>query len=172
LPLLFPFPALFRSHVAIPARIWGWLLTASGVWMAFSWGANDVANATGVIVGASLMSPFAASLVGGLAIVLGIATWGYRVMETVGTRITHLIPPMAFIAEVAAALNVQLYTLLGLPASTTHSIVGAVFGVGLALGRAARAPRTARDPALPWPPTPLAAGFVSAVLFLLLARIV
>ncbi|HLT57777.1 MAG: inorganic phosphate transporter family protein [Limnochordales bacterium] len=163
---------LVMRHVAIPDRIWGWLLTASGMWMAFSWGANDVANATGVIVGASLMSPFAASLVGGLAIVLGIATWGYRVMETVGTRITHLIPPMAFIAEVAAALNVQLYTLLGLPVSTTHSIVGAVFGVGLVFGRAAIDPRTARDIVLAWAATPLAAGFVSAVLFLLLARIV
>src|SRR5690606_305225 len=66
---------------AIPDRVWAWLLTASGMWMAFSSGANDVANATGVMVGAGFVSPFTATLLGGLAIVLGIATWGYRVME-------------------------------------------------------------------------------------------
>ncbi|HEY8416558.1 MAG TPA: inorganic phosphate transporter, partial [Limnochordales bacterium] len=115
---------LILRWFSIPDRVWAWLLTASGMWMAFSWGANDVANATGVMVGAGLVSPFMATLLGGLAIVLGVATWGYRVMETIGSRITHLIPPMAFVAELAAALNVQLYTLVGLPVSTTHSIVG------------------------------------------------
>ena len=157
--------------VAVPDRVWGWLLTISGMWMAFSWGANDVANATGVMVGAGFTSPIMASVLGGLAIVLGIATWGYRVMETVGTRITHLIPPMAFVAELAAALNVQIYTLLGLPVSTTHSIVGAIFGVGLVLGRAAVDRRTARDIVLAWAATPAAAGIVSGFLYWLLVRI-
>ena len=163
---------LILRWFSIPDRVWAWLLTASGMWMAFSWGANDVANATGVMVGAGLVSPFMATLLGGLAIVLGVATWGYRVMETIGSRITHLIPPMAFVAELAAALNVQLYTLVGLPVSTTHSIVGAVFGVGLVFGRRAIDPRTARDIVLAWAATPVASGVVSAVLFWLLARIV
>ncbi|MFO7311996.1 MAG: anion permease [Bacillota bacterium] len=157
--------------VSVPDKVWGWLLTASGMWMAFSWGANDVANATGVMMGAGFASPIVASILGGLSIVLGIATWGYRVMETVGTRITHLLPPTAFIAEVAAALNVYLYTLLGLPVSTTHSIVGAIFGVGLVFGRTAIDARTARDIVLAWAATPVAAGVVSAVLYLLLAQI-
>ncbi|HEY8418629.1 MAG TPA: inorganic phosphate transporter, partial [Limnochordales bacterium] len=76
------------------------------------------------------------------------------------------------IAELAAALNVHLYTLFGLPVSTTHSIVGAVFGVGLVFGRRAIDPRTARDIVLAWAATPVASGVVSAVLFWLLARIV
>lgn len=153
-------------------RIWIWPLTLSGMYMAFSWGANDVANATGLLVGVSMMTPFQAAVLGGVAIVVGIATWGYRVMETVGTRITNLLPSMAFIAELAAALNVHLYTLLGLPVSTTHSIVGAIFGVGLVFGRRAVDVRTVRDIVLAWAATPAAAGVVSFVLYFILSRIV
>lgn len=148
-----------------------WALTGSGVLMAFSWGANDVANATGLMVGVGMMSPFQAALLGGVAIVVGIATWGYRVMETVGTRITNLLPSMAFIAELAAALNVHLYTILGLPVSTTHSVVGAIFGVGLVFGKKAVDARTVRDIVLAWAATPAAAGVVAWGLYWILARI-
>src|SRR5690606_37219923 len=136
---------LVLRRLELPDRIWVWPLTLSGMYRAFSWGANDVANATGLMVGVGMMSPFQAALLGGVAIVVGIATWGYRVMETVGTRITNLLPSMAFIAELAAALNVHLYTILGLPVSTTHSVVGAIFGVGLVFGKKAVDARTVRD---------------------------
>lgn len=162
---------LVLQRFDINDRVWVWPLTISGMYMAFAWGANDVANATGLMVGAGLMTPFYAALLGGVAIVVGIATWGYRVMETVGTRITHLLPPMAFVAELAAAVNVHLYTALGLPVSTTHSIVGAIFGVGLVFGKKAVDSRTARDIVLAWAATPLAAGIVAFVLYLLLSRI-
>lgn len=162
---------LVLQRFDINDRVWIWPLTLSGMYMAFSWGANDVANATGLMVGAGLLTPFYAALLGGVAIVVGIATWGYRVMETVGTRITHLLPPMAFVAELAAAVNVHLYTALGLPVSTTHSIVGAIFGVGLVFGKKAIDSRTARDIVLAWAATPLAAGIVAFVLYSLLARI-
>lgn len=155
----------------VPDKVWAWPLTLSGMYMAFAWGANDVANATGLIVGAGMMSAPLAALIGGLAIVLGIATWGYRVMETVGTRITHLLAPMAFIAEAAAALNVHLYTALGLPVSTTHSIVGAIFGVGLVFGKKAVDARTLRDIVLAWAATPVAAGVAAVVLYKILAWI-
>ncbi|MBO8142752.1 MAG: inorganic phosphate transporter, partial [Firmicutes bacterium] len=154
--------ALILQRIAVSDRFWAWVLTFSGMYMAFSWGANDVANATGVITGAGLLTPQKAAILGGLTIVAGIATWGYKVMETIGSRITHLLPPMAFVAEAAAALNVHLYTSLGLPVSTTHSIVGAVFGVGLVFGRGAIDARTARDIVLAWAATPVAAGSVSA----------
>lgn len=140
------------------------LLTLSGIYMAFSWGANDVANATGPIVGAGILSPIVAAALGGLAIAFGVAGWGYKVMETVGTKITHLVPIMAFAAELAAALNVHLYTAWGIPVSSTHSIVGAVFGVGLAHGRAALNSQTARDIVLAWAATPVVGG-VTAYLF-------
>lgn len=155
----------------VPDKVWTWPLTISGMYMAFAWGANDVANATGLIVGASIMTPTVAAIIGGVAIVVGISTWGYRVMETVGTRITHLIAPMAFIAEAAAALNVHLYTMFGLPVSTTHSIVGAIFGVGLVFGKKAIDARTLRDIVLAWAATPVAAGLAAVVIFWILAKI-
>lgn len=164
------FLVLQRFHVS--DRLWAWLLTLSGMYMAFSWGANDVANATGVLVGVGMATPFQAAALGGIAIVLGIAMWGYRVMETVGSRITNLLPSMAFVAEIAASLNVHLYTLLGLPVSTTHSIVGAIFGVGLVFGRRSIDMHTARDIVLAWAATPAASGVVSFVLYFLLSSIV
>lgn len=145
------------------------MLTLSGIYMAFAWGANDVANATGPIVGAGLLSPPSAALLGGVAIAFGVAGWGYKVMETIGTRITNLRPLMAFAAELSAALNVHLYTYLGIPVSSTHSIVGAVFGVGLANGRAALNSRTIRDIILAWAATPLASGIVAFLFYYLLA---
>lgn len=122
----------------IPARtaqpLLRWLIVLSGWYVAYSWGANDVANAVGVISGAGILAPFSAVALGGLAIMLGIVTWGYRVIETIGTSITSLLPVMAFAAQLASALNVHIYTLCGIPVSTSHSIVGAIFGVGLVRG--------------------------------------
>jgi len=103
---------------------------------------------------------------------VGVLMWGYRVMQTVGTRILALTPPMAFMAELAAALNVHLYTLAGIPVSTTHSIIGAIFGIGLVYGRSAVNLRTARDIVLAWAFTPIGAGAVSFVLFFVLKMIV
>src|SRR5690625_4335692 len=133
--------------------------------MAFSWGANDVANATGVIVGAGLLEANWAAVLGGIGIAVGVATWGYKVMQTVGSGITALAPPMAFIAEFAAALNVQIYTLFGIPVSTTHAIVGAIIGVGLVHGRTALNAKTARDIMLAWAGTPIGAGILAFVLY-------
>lgn len=153
-------------------RVWAWLLTLSGIYMAFSWGANDVANATGVIVGSGLLNAQWAAALGGIAIAIGVATWGYRVMETVGSGITALAPAMAFVAEVAGALNVHLYTILGIPVSTTHSIIGAIFGVGLVHGRSALNRKVARDIVLAWAGTPVAAGLIAFVLYYVFTWIV
>ncbi len=87
------------------------LIILSGCYVAYSWGANDVANATGVIVGAGILSANVSVIIGGAAIVLGIVTWGYKVIETIGTEITHLLPLMAFSAQLASAINVHIYTL-------------------------------------------------------------
>lgn len=150
-------------------KTFGWLLTASGIYMAFTWGSNDVANATGVMVGAGVLSSTQAALLGGVAIAAGVAMWGPRVMETVGSGITRLQPDMAFIAELAAALNVHLYSALGIPVSTTHAIVGAIVGVGLVHGRAAVNAKTGRDIMIAWGATPVAAGIVTFFLFKLAA---
>ena len=73
---------------------------------------------------------------GGVGIAIGVATWGYRVIETVGKRITELTPTRGFSAEFATATTVLSASYLGMPISTTHTLVGSVLGVGFAGGLA------------------------------------
>ncbi|MDD5247021.1 MAG: inorganic phosphate transporter [Candidatus Omnitrophica bacterium] len=137
------------------------LIIASGCYVAYTWGANDVANATGVIVGAGILSPRVSIILGGGAIVLGIVTWGYKVIETIGTEITHLLPIMAFSAQLASAINVHVYTIMGIPVSTSHSIVGAIFGVGLVRGLRVLNVRIIREIVFCWLATPVISGAIS-----------
>jgi len=119
------------------------IMTACAV--AFAHGSNDVANSIGplaavhsiVTTGAAAttasVEPWMLAL-GGLGIIIGLATWGYRVMETVGKKITELTPSRGFAAELAAATTIVLASRMGIPVSTTHILVGSVLGVGLARG--------------------------------------
>jgi len=137
------------------------LITVSGCYVAYTWGANDVANATGVIVGTGVLTPTVSVIIGGLAIVLGIVTWGYKVIETIGSEITHLLPLMAFSAQLASAINVHIYTVFGIPVSTSHSIVGAIFGVGLVRGVKVLNLSILKDIIITWILTPFISGIVS-----------
>ncbi len=145
------------------------ILTACAI--AFAHGSNDVANAIGplaavvsVVNGGSEVAGKAAVqpwmlAVGGLGIVFGLATWGYRVMETVGKKITELTPSRGFAAELAAATTIVLASRLGIPVSTTHVLVGAVLGVGLARGIGALDLRVVGSIVVSWVATlPISAG--------------
>lgn len=112
--------------------------------IAFAHGSNDVANAIGPLYAglhslemAGLSIPLWVMALGGFGMVVGLATWGYRVIETIGTRITELTPTRGFSAEFATASVVVLHSYSSLPISTTHTLVGSVIGVGLAGGLAA-----------------------------------
>jgi len=91
----------------------------------------------------------------------GIVTWGYKVIETIGTEITHLLPIMAFSAQLASAINVHVYTIMGIPVSTSHSIVGAIFGVGLVRGLRVLNVRIIREIVFCWLATPVISGAIS-----------
>ena len=120
------------------------LFTACG--MAFAHGSNDVANGVGPLaavyglvqsggeVAQKSELPIWILVLGGFGIVVGLATYGYRVMRTIGTKITELTPTRGFSATMAAAATVVLASRTGMPVSTTHIAVGAVMGVGLARG--------------------------------------
>lgn len=95
-------------------------------------------------------------------------TWGYRVIETIGTRITHLGPLMAFCAQLASTVNVHFYTLLGIPVSTSHSIVGSIFGVGLVMCARVLDLRILREIVVCWIATPLLCGAFSYVFVILM----
>jgi PiT family inorganic phosphate transporter len=144
------------------------LIIASGCYVAYTWGANDVANATGVIAGVGVLTPRMSLIFGGLAIVLGIMTWGYKVIETIGSEITHLLPIMALSAQLASAVNVHLYTVFGIPVSTSHSIVGAICGVGLVRGIRVLNFRIMKDMVLCWLATPFISGIISFTILLII----
>ncbi|MGE4357494.1 MAG: anion permease [Candidatus Omnitrophota bacterium] len=137
------------------------LIIATSSYLAFTWGANDVANATGVIVGAGIISQKKAVIFGSISILLGIITLGYKVILTVGFRITRLLPLMAIVAEIATALNIHLYTMFGIPVSTSHSTVGAVVGVGLVKGIKILNKKMVGEIIFAWALTPFASGFIS-----------
>ncbi|MDD5096920.1 MAG: inorganic phosphate transporter [Candidatus Omnitrophica bacterium] len=140
------------------------LVIVSGCYVAYTWGANDVANAVGVISGVGVLTPKMSVIFGGLAIVLGIMTWGYKVIETIGSEITRLLPIMALSAQLASAVNVHLYTVFGIPVSTSHSIVGAICGVGLVRGIRVLNFRIMKDMLLCWMATPFISGLISFIL--------
>lgn len=139
------------------------LIYITSAYLAFSWGANDVANATGILIGTGRISSQIAAFIGGLAITIGVVTWGHKVIETVGFKIVHLTPLMTIAIEIASSLNIHLYTLLGIPVSTSHSIVGAIWGVGLFHGIKAVNFKLARDITISWALTPLIAGIITYV---------
>jgi len=141
------------------------LIVASGCYLAYTWGANDVANSVGVIAGAGVLTLNSSIILGGFAIVLGITTLGYKVIATVGSEITNLLPIMAFSAQLASAINVHIYTVCGIPVSTSHSIVGAIFGVGLVKGVRVLNLRIMREIVVCWLLTPFISGVVSFIVF-------
>ena len=130
-------------------KVFAILMVFTACAMAFAHGSNDVANAVGPLaaianvvqsggqIAAQSTMPTWILLLGGVGIILGLAMLGYKVIETVGRNITELTPSRGFAAELAAATTVVLASGTGLPISTTHTLVGAVLGVGLARGLSA-----------------------------------
>ncbi len=121
------------------------MVIVSSCSVAFAHGANDVANSVGPLAaiyhvlstGAIDMKvpvPLWILALGGVGIVLGLATYGYRVMMTVGTKITEITPSRGVAADIAATATVLVCTRMSLPVSTTHTLVGAILGIGLARG--------------------------------------
>ncbi len=130
------------AYVSVEA-LFARLQILSACFIAFAHGANDVANAIGPLAAIFHALPHSPALLqrssfllamGGFGIVLGLATWGWRVIETVGKKITQLTPTRGFCAEFGAAATILFASKCGLPISTTHCLVGAILGVGLARG--------------------------------------
>ena len=134
-----------RQHFYTVERVFGVLMIVTACGMAFAHGSNDVANAIGPLaavisvahtglVSAKSSVPVWVLVLGGAGIVVGLATYGRHVIATVGNKITQLTPSRGFAAELAAATTIVIASGTGIPISTTHTLVGAVLGVGLARG--------------------------------------
>lgn len=158
-------------------RLFLFLQVLTACYVAFAHGSNDVANAAGPMAAVfaavrdgvtdRVEVPFNVLLIGAFGIVLGLGTYGFRVMATIGREITALTPSRGFAAELAAATTIICASVLGLPVSTTHTLVGAVVGVGLARSLGALNLRVLRGIALSW----LATIPVNAALAALLVSI-
>jgi len=129
-----------REHIQ---KVFTVLMIFTACAMAFAHGSNDVANAIGPVaavvsissthaINADAAVPLWILLMGSCGIVLGLVTYGQRVIATVGSGITELTPSKGFAATLAAAMTVVVASGLGLPISTTHTLVGAILGVGIA----------------------------------------
>jgi PiT family inorganic phosphate transporter len=162
-------------HYANVERVFAVLMIFTASAMAFAHGSNDVANSIGPVAaivgvvktGGVLQKsalPVWVLLLGGGGIVFGLATYGFKVMRTIGKRITELTPSRGFSAELSAATTVVLASFTGLPVSTTHTLVGAVLGVGFARGIAALNMRVVGNIFMSWVVT-LPAGAFMAILF-------
>lgn len=149
-------------------RLLRWGIVAIGIWGAYALGANNVANVTGVYVGAGLLTVPAATLVGGGSIALGVITFSRRVMETVGEKLVPLGPLPALVAVAAQAASLQVFAVLGVPVSASQAVVGAVLGIGLVKGVKTVNARQLAMIGLGWVATPTTAGLVSAALWLAL----
>ena len=169
-----------RSHFANVEKIFAVLMVFTASAMAFAHGSNDVANAVGPMAAVISVAqsgvlesksslPSWVLLVGGIGIVVGLATLGYRVMQTVGKNITELTPTRGFSAEISAAITVVLASYTGIPISTTHTLVGAILGVGLARGIAAIDLRVVRNIFMSWLIT-LPAGAILSIMFFYLLK--
>lgn len=136
-------------------------LIFAGCYGAYSLGANNVANVTGVYVGTGLLTPFQAALLGSLSIASGVLTYSRKVMDTVGKKIVHLDGFSAFVSTFSAAITVHLFTQVGVPVSSSQAIVGGVTGVGLVRGARTVSKRTLAEIAIGWVSTPLFCGIIA-----------
>jgi len=166
-------------HFASVERVFTPMMIFTACAMAFAHGSNDVANGIGPM--AAVVSvidsggqvqqkatlPLWILILGGTGIVIGLATMGYRVMQTIGTRITELTPTRGYCATLAAATTVVLASKTGLPVSTTHIAVGAVIGVGLARGIGAVDLRVIGNIVMSWLITLPAGAILAAGFFFL-----
>jgi len=160
-------------------RVFRWLQVVTAAYVAFAHGANDVANAIGplavvvagirgAVVSLSVPVPLWLLGLGGVGIVVGIATYGKRVIETIGKKITDMTPSSGFSATFGAATTVLLFSKIGMPISTTHTLVGSVIGVGLARGISALNLRMIWTVLKSWVATiPIAAGITILIDLLL-----
>ena len=158
-------------------RVFAPMIVFTACAMAFAHGSNDVANGVGPLTavfglvksGGEVLQktpmPLWILALGGVGIVLGLTTYGYRVMQTIGGKITALTPTSGFCATVAAAVTVVLASRTAMPVSTTHIAVGAVMGVGLAGGIAALDLRVIGHIVVSWVVTLPAGGLLAAAFF-------
>jgi|TARA_B110000046_G_scaffold121165_1_gene127810 PiT family inorganic phosphate transporter len=164
-------------------RVFGVLMIFTACAMAFAHGSNDVANAIGPVaaifsivtsggeIAQKSLMPIWILLLGGVGIVFGLLMYGHKVIATVGSGITDLTPSRGFCAELSASITVVIASGTGIPISTTHTLVGAVLGVGFARGISALNLRMIGSIFMSWVITLPAGGILAIIFFYILSAI-
>ncbi|MCG2718732.1 MAG: inorganic phosphate transporter family protein, partial [Nanoarchaeota archaeon] len=183
--LISPFLALILSYIAylildkslrrysfmIIDKLIYVLVLGSGIFLAYSLGANNVGNAMGLVVSSDIMTPVIAGLLGGLFIAFGSISFGKNVMKTVSNGIMALDARMAFAAQLGGGITVYLLTALAIPTSTSHAIIGGIAGVGLVKGVASINKKEVKRVVKGWIVTPLLSAVVAVIIFFILKTI-
>ncbi|KAL4362511.1 hypothetical protein GQ457_04G007820 [Hibiscus cannabinus] len=170
------------TQLEIVYGVFGYMQVLSACFMSFAHGGNDVSNAIGPLAAAlSILQGGASSTEiiipndvlawGGFGIVAGLTMWGYRVIATIGKKITELTPTRGFAAEFAAASVVLFASKLALPISATHTLVGAVMGVGFARGLNSVRAETVREIVTSWAVTIPVGASLAVVYTLILTKL-
>lgn len=170
------------TQLEIVYGVFGYMQVLSACFMSFAHGGNDVSNAIGPLAaalsilhggasGAEIVIPIDVLAWGGFGIVAGLMIWGYRVIATIGKKITELTPTRGFAAEFAAASVVLFASKLGLPISATHTLVGAVMGVGFARGLNSVRAETVKEIVTSWAVTIPVGALLSVVYTWILTRL-
>ena len=155
----------FGTRSLLFQQAFGWLAILSACYVAYSMGANNAGNAVGPIANLNILPPKVLLLIGGVSIALGAITYGEKVADTVGKGITPLDIPSAFVAQVSSAFGMHLFSMFGIPVSTSSAIVGAVVGVGLNKSAKSISKKTIMTILIGWVLTPTLAGTLSFVLY-------
>jgi len=154
-----------RAPALLIRNALGWLAILSSCYVAYSMGANNAGNAVGPIANLGRVHPKILLAVGGLAIAIGAATYGKKVADTVGKGITPLDVHGAFSAQFSSAVGMHLFSVLGIPVSTSSAIVGAVVGVGLIKGVGAISKKTLLTILAGWVLTPSLAAVAAFLVY-------
>jgi inorganic phosphate transporter, PiT family len=173
-----------KKHYVNVEKVFSILMLLTACAMAFAHGSNDVANAIGPLASISTILENNGNILdnaqmpswilplGAIGMVFGLATFGYKVMSTVGSGITALTPSRGFAAQLATASTVVLASGTGLPISTTQTLVGAIMGVGLARGIAAINLTMVRNIVISWIVTVPAGAFFAIIIFYIFKAII
>jgi len=152
-------------------RVLSALVLFSGCYSAYFLGANHLGSAIGPIVPLGIMNITILSILGAAAISIGALTFGRGVAETVGKSITRLDLQSAFAAQISAAFGIHLFTIFGIPVSTSQAIVGAVMGVGLAHGIRTVSKRKIGEIVVGWVATPLISGATAFGIYWIILKV-
>jgi len=160
---------LKRTNPMVWSKVLGYAVVGSAAYVSYSLGANDVGNAIGPLLSKYPDKGLWLAVLGGVAMAVGAYTFGSRVTDTVGKSITPLDYGGALAAQLSAAFGVHVFSMIGIPVSTSQAVVGGVIGVGLTKGMGAVSMKRLSTIFIGWVATPLCAAIFAAVVYRLVA---